>query len=88
MYQDILDGPSRKVAYRIYGWLQIIAGALAIYTVTAWDSTPKWVTAVLAVLTFIGSQFNFTSADNTLPAGLTVKQLKQGASYRNGNVNP
>ena len=76
MYQDILDGPSRKVAYKIYGWLQVIAGALAVYLTATMDTIPKWVSAILAVLLFIGSQFNFVSSDNTIPPGLTVKQLK------------
>lgn len=76
MYQDILTGPSRKTIYRIYGWLQIIAGAVAAYIAVTQDTAPKWTLGVAAVLTLVGSQLNFTSSDNTPPSGVLIHDLE------------
>lgn len=76
MYQDILDGPHRKIAYRIWGWLQVIVGAIAAYLTVTTEVVPKWVLGATAVITLLGSQLNFTASDNTLPGKLKVSDLK------------
>lgn len=77
MFTDLLDGPARKRAYRVWAWSLIIISLIIAYVSVTLDDTPSWVSGLSVVVNLFGSMLGFTAADNTPNYGIRMSDVNK-----------
>lgn len=74
---ESIPAQARKVFYAVYAVIGVVLGATQTVYITLETGQPTWLTAALAVFSYVGIAFGVLASSNTVAPTATVKSKEE-----------